>query len=230
MFLEYKVTNYRYSNINQILKQEFKLSGRLINKVISNHLVLLDDTAVDTRSEVKIGNIIKVDLNYEEENDNIVPVKMNLDILFEDDCLLILNKPAGIAVHPSILHFDDSISNGVRYYFDLIGLKKKIRPVNRLDLNTSGIIVFAKNEYIIGTRFHSIVLAIINGQSVLPMIYNEKTEHMLNDLDEQIETLDIKKIIGNDSLEKMLKFQKIDFSNSKNTASEQFEILDQYLS
>ena len=148
MFLEYKVTDYRYSNINQILKQEFKLSGRLINKVISNHLVLLDDTAVDTRSEVKIGNIIKVDLNYEEENDNIVPVKMNLDILFEDDCLLILNKPAGIAVHPSILHFDDSISNGVRYYFDLIGLKKKIRPVNRLDLNTSGIIVFAKNEYI----------------------------------------------------------------------------------
>ena len=89
---------------------------------------------------------------------------------------------------------------------------------------------FAKNEYIIGTRFHSIVLAIINGQSVLPMIYNEKTEHMLNDLDEQIETLDIKEIIGNDSLEKMLKFQKIDFSNSKNTASEQFEILDQYLS
>ena len=84
----------------------------------------------------------------EEENDNIVPVKMNLDILFEDDCLLILGKPAGIAVHPSILHFDDSMSNGVRYYFDLIGLKKKIRPVNRLDLNTSGIIVFAKNEYI----------------------------------------------------------------------------------
>lgn len=148
MFLEYKVTDYRYLNINQILKQEFKLSGRLINKVISSHLVLLDDIAVDTRFEVKIGNIIKVDLNYEEENDNIVPVKMNLDILFEDDCLLILGKPAGIAVHPSILHFDDSMSNGVRYYFDLIGLKKKIRPVNRLDLNTSGIIVFAKNEYI----------------------------------------------------------------------------------
>lgn len=148
MFLEYKVINNNYKNINQILKQEFKLSARLMHKVIINKLALLNNKQIDTRSSINIGDNVKIDLNYEEENDNIVPVKMNLDILFEDDCLLILGKPAGIAVHPSILHFDDSMSNGVRYYFDLIGLKKKIRPVNRLDLNTSGIIVFAKNEYI----------------------------------------------------------------------------------
>lgn len=43
---------------------------------------------------------------------------MELNILYEDDGLLILNKPAGIAVHPSILHFSDSLSNGVRFYFD----------------------------------------------------------------------------------------------------------------
>ena len=62
--------------------------------------------------------------------------------------LLILDKPAGIAVHPSISHYTDSLANGVKYYFDTIGLKRKIRPVNRLDLNTSGLIVFAKNEYV----------------------------------------------------------------------------------
>ena len=60
----------------------------------------------------------------------------------------LLNKPAGIAVHPSILHYTDSLANGVKYYFDKIGLKRKIRPINRLDLNTSGIIIFAKNEYV----------------------------------------------------------------------------------
>ena len=87
-------------------------------------------------------------MNYEEENDNIVPTKMELNILYEDDGLLILNKPAGIAVHPSILHFSDSLSNGVRFYFDSISLKKKIRPVIRLDKDTSGIVIFAKNEYI----------------------------------------------------------------------------------
>lgn len=148
MFLEYKVINNNYKNINQILKQEFKLSARLMHKVIINKLVLLNNKQIDTRSSINIGDNVKIDLNYEEENDNIVPVKMNLDILYEDDCLLIINKPAGIAVHPSILHFEDSLSNGIRFYFDSIGLKKKIRPVNRLDLDTSGIIVFAKNEFV----------------------------------------------------------------------------------
>ena len=51
-------------------------------------------------------------------------------------------------IHPSMDHYKDSLSNGVKYYFNSIGLKRKIRPVNRLDKNTSGIVIFAKNEYI----------------------------------------------------------------------------------
>lgn len=148
MFLEYTVTDTKYKNINQILQNELHLSNRLLHKVISNHLVCLNNIIVDTRSSISIGNIIKVNLDYEEESDNIVPVELNLNIIYEDEWLLILDKPAGIAVHPSILHFDDSLSNGVKFYFNKIGLKKKIRPVNRLDLNTSGLIIFAKNEYI----------------------------------------------------------------------------------
>ena len=73
---------------------------------------------------------------------------MSLEILFEDDYLLIINKPAGYPIHPSMLHFEDSISNGVKYYFNSINLHKKIRPVNRLDKDTSGVVIFAKNEYI----------------------------------------------------------------------------------
>lgn len=73
---------------------------------------------------------------------------MILDILYEDEYLLIVNKPAGIPVHPSLEHFSDSLSNGVKFYFDQNKINKKIRPVNRLDRNTSGIVIFAKNEYI----------------------------------------------------------------------------------
>ena len=54
----------------------------------------------------------------------------------------------GVAIHPSCLHYSDSLSNGIRFYFDEIGLKKKIRPVNRLDSGTSGLVVFAKCEYV----------------------------------------------------------------------------------
>ena len=73
---------------------------------------------------------------------------MDLNIIFEDNSLIIIDKPAGIPVHPSILHFDNSLSNGLAYYFQEKNIKKKIRPVNRLDKDTSGIVVFAKNEYI----------------------------------------------------------------------------------
>lgn len=147
MILEYKVAE-NDKTINEIIKSEFNLSSRLFYKLVHNKRVYLNSTSVDTRQIAKIGDIITIDLNYDEDNSNIVPLKMKLNIIYEDDALLILNKPAGIAVHPSILHYDNSLANGVRFYFDNINLKKKIRPVNRLDFDTSGLIIFAKNEYV----------------------------------------------------------------------------------
>ena len=111
-------------------------------------VIYLNNQICDTRNIANKGDLLSVDLSYDEDNSNVVPTKMNLNIVFEDDAILVLNKPAGISTHPSILHFENSLSNGVKYYFDSIGLHKKIRPVNRLDLNTSGLIIFAKNEYI----------------------------------------------------------------------------------
>lgn len=148
MILKYIVKNNEYTNINQILKQEFNISARLLHKLIINKHVLLNSNIADTRISVKTGDVVTVNLDFEEESENIVPTFMELDIIFEDDAFLILNKPAGIAVHPSILHYENSLSNGVKFYFDSINLKRKIRPVNRLDLNTSGLIIFAKNEYL----------------------------------------------------------------------------------
>lgn len=148
MILEYIVSDKKYKDINQILKQEFQISARLLHKLIIAKHVMLNKTIVDTRSLITIGDVIHVNLDFEDESNNIISTEMNLNIIFEDDALLILNKPAGIAVHPSVLHYKDSLSNGVKFYFDSIGLKRKIRPVNRLDLNTSGLIIFAKNEYV----------------------------------------------------------------------------------
>lgn len=148
MTLQYIVTNINYQNINQILKQEFRISARLQHKLITEKHILLNGAVTDTRSSVSKNDIITVNLDFEEESENIVSTKMKLNIIYEDDALLVLNKPAGVAVHPSILHYEDSLSNGVKFYFESVGLKRKIRPVTRLDLNTSGLIVFAKNEYV----------------------------------------------------------------------------------
>lgn len=171
MLLNYVVSSDKYKNINQILIQEFNLSARLQRKLILSKQIFCNNIFVDTRSLVKVGDIISVNLNFEEDNDNIVPTQIELNIVYEDDCFLILNKPVGIAVHPSMLHYNDSLSNGVKFYFDEINLHKKIRPVNRLDFNTSGLIVFAKNEYVqeclikqmANKEFTKEYLAIVNG-------------------------------------------------------------------
>lgn len=148
MKLEYVVKNNKYKDINQILKQEFNISSRLFNKLIKTNHVFLNNEVVDTRNSVSIGDVINVNLDFEEKSENIASTDIKLNIVYEDDCLLILNKPAGIAVHPSILHYNDTLSNGVEFYFESIHLYRKIRPVNRLDFNTSGLIIFAKNEYV----------------------------------------------------------------------------------
>ena len=147
MKLEYIIENNK-SNINQILQNELSISSRLLYKLIKSQRILLNGNICDTRNHSNVGDTLIVDFNYDEDNSNIVPTEMDLDIIYEDEWLLIVNKPAGVAIHPSILHYSDSLCNGIRFYFDSIGLKKKIRPVNRLDLNTSGLVIFTKCEYI----------------------------------------------------------------------------------
>lgn len=148
MKLKFKVNDNKYFNIKEILKNQFEISERLLAKLKRNQKIFLNNTAAYVSKEVSIGDLIIVDLDFEEETENIIPTEMSLEILYEDEAFLIINKPFGMPVHPSILHFEDSLSNGIKYYFNLKGIHKKIRPVNRLDKDTSGIVVFAKNEYI----------------------------------------------------------------------------------
>lgn len=169
MKLNYKV---KYKQIiNHILQKKLNISSKLLYKLIKQNKILLNNNICDTRDMANIGDNLTIDFSYEEDNINIVPTKMNLSIVYEDEWLLIINKPAGIAIHPSIIHYSDSLCNGVKFYFDSIKLKKKIRPINRLDLNTSGLVIFAKCEYIqeclikqmANNTFKKEYLAICNG-------------------------------------------------------------------
>lgn len=147
MEIKYEVKDSKKS-INDILLTDLKISNRLLYKLIKLNKIFLNNELIDTRKLAHPGDIILIDLNHEEESPNIVPTKMDIDIIYEDDAILAINKPTGIATHPSRMHFDNTLSNGIKFYFDSIGLNKKIRPINRLDLNTSGIVLFAKNEFV----------------------------------------------------------------------------------
>jgi 23S rRNA pseudouridine1911/1915/1917 synthase len=148
MKLSYIVSNNKYENIKQILKEEFAISDRLLLKLKSNQKIYKNGKVASVSSLVEKNDLIEVLMDMQEDNSNIVPTKMDLNIIYEDESMLVVNKPPFTPIHPSRAHFEDSLSNGVAYYFSKIQLQKKIRPVNRLDKDTSGIVIFAKNEYI----------------------------------------------------------------------------------
>ena len=148
MEFEYTIESTNFLNVKDVLKNYFGISSRLLLKLKKNNSVYLNNFICNLNDLVSVGDTVSFCLNYEEDNSNIVATNIPLNIVYEDECLLIINKPPNIAIHPSMQHYDNSLSNGVKYYFNLIGLHKKIRPVNRLDRNTSGLVIFAKNEYV----------------------------------------------------------------------------------
>ena len=149
MKLEYIVTREDIKkNIKDLILSKLNISHRLYTTLKKENCIYINDQNDFIYKNLETGDKITISFDYNEDNSNIIPKKMDLDIAYEDEWLIIINKPSGIPVHPSILHYEDSLSNGVKYYFDSIGLKKKIRPVIRIDKDTSGLVVFAKCEYI----------------------------------------------------------------------------------
>lgn len=130
--------------ISNILRNKLNISSRLLTKLKMNKKILVNDVPVFSSYIVKNGDFITIKINFEEK-DYIVAENIPLDILYEDDYLLAVNKSAGIVVHPSSYHLNGTLANGVKFY---LNNNKKIRPINRLDRDTSGIVLFAKNEYI----------------------------------------------------------------------------------
>ena len=137
-----------YTNLKELIKTQFHISDRLFLKLKREQKIFLNNINTKLWQPLKANDLIEIYIDFKEDNSNIPSTKMNLDIIYEDDAFLIVNKPAGIPVHPSVQHYDCSLSSGIKYYFDTLSLDKKIRPVNRIDKNTSGIVIFAKNEYI----------------------------------------------------------------------------------
>lgn len=149
MKLEYiAVADDANRTVKDILLSRLHISHRLLITLKKENAIFLNDIPTVVYHRINPQDKITVSFDYSEDNSNILPKEFPLDIIYEDDWCLVVNKPPHIPVHPSMLHYEDSLSNGVKFYFDSIGLKKKIRPVNRIDKDTSGLVVFAKNEYV----------------------------------------------------------------------------------
>ncbi|WP_127584150.1 RluA family pseudouridine synthase [Paenibacillus koleovorans] len=134
--------------LKTLLQNRLGVSRKLLSRVKQTEQGLtVNGERVYTTVRVKAGDLVEVRME-EEESDDILPEAMSLDILFEDEHLLVVNKPAGQIVHPTHGHYTGTLANGVVHYWQQQGTRARFRPVHRLDQDTSGALAIAKNPYI----------------------------------------------------------------------------------
>lgn len=132
--------------MKEFLRKKKKISRKLLVRLKKEKSIFLNGEFTYLDRLIKAGDTITL-IMPEEESENVRPQNLPIDIVFEDEDVMVLNKPAGQCVHPSRLHPDGTLANGVAYYWRQQGFKRKFRPVNRLDRDTSGLLIVAKNQF-----------------------------------------------------------------------------------
>ena len=151
----FKKENQRYDLITYISEEEMTLkeilldklnfSVRSLSKMKREQTVLVNKEFKKPSTKIKKGDLIEVKID--EEMANFMPQDLKFDILYDDFDLIMVNKPPFMVVHPTKSHSDNTVANGVTYYINEKKENVKIRFVNRLDMNTSGLVIVAKNAY-----------------------------------------------------------------------------------
>ena len=129
--------------INQILRQNYRFSARFRTKMKYQSLVDLNGTPTPGYKKPGVGDVIGVRLP--EETSDFEPEDIPLDIIYEDDDLILVNKQPGVIVHPTKGHPQHTLANGVMKYMIDSGQSFKVRFANRIDMDTTGIVIVAKN-------------------------------------------------------------------------------------
>lgn len=131
--------------LDQYLVEELGISRSQVLKMIKNDEVLVNGKKMKSGYNVINGDII--DVNHEENND-ILPEKMDLDIVYEDEYLLVVNKPNGMVVHPAPGNYHGTLVNGLLSHGKLSDVNGEFRPgiVHRIDAYTTGLLMVAKTN------------------------------------------------------------------------------------
>ena len=147
--LEWAVTEAQTGqNIHTLLRQSLGLSGTVIKRIKwLEDGILLDGVRAITSQRVRAGQLLSVRVSDPDGPNPMVPTPGPLDIVYEDDDLLVLNKAPGLLVHPGPGHYADTICNFLAYYYQQTGSSAQVHPVQRLDKGTSGLMVVAKHPH-----------------------------------------------------------------------------------
>ena len=134
--------------VDTLLKKHLGLSGTVVRRVKwLPDGIWVDGERVNTRFCPREGQVLSVRLSDPERRSGVVPAPGPLNIVYEDQDLLVLNKAPGVPVHPGPGHFSDTIGNFLLHYYDQTGVEDDFHPVHRLDRGTSGLLAVAKHPH-----------------------------------------------------------------------------------
>ena len=146
--MEIVVNDNNQMRLDKYLMDTQDISRSKIRKMIDNGYILVNNKNVKASYSVKENDVITI-MDY-EENIDIVPQNIPLDIVYEDEYLLVVNKPSGMVVHPAPGNYKDTLVNALMYHCNnnLSSVNGSIRPgiVHRIDADTSGLLLVAKND------------------------------------------------------------------------------------
>lgn len=141
--------------VRYILKQKLKMSSILIRETITKNLIFKNSEICFLKNRVKENDVILVNLDktYNDDELNLAYSKYtlwkhDLDIIYEDEYILCVNKEAGVACHPSMDNTEKTLYQAIIYYYMKKGIKVPVHIVTRLDKNTSGAVLVAKHKYV----------------------------------------------------------------------------------
>ncbi|MCC3669542.1 RluA family pseudouridine synthase [Terrisporobacter mayombei] len=131
--------------LKEVLLDKLNFSVRSLSKMKRYKTVKVNNTYIRPADKINKGDLIEV--RIEEDMADFKPQDLKLSILYDDFDIIMVNKPAFMVVHPTKSHYENTIANGVTHYIMEKDEKVKVRFVNRLDMNTSGLVIVAKNPY-----------------------------------------------------------------------------------
>ena len=147
---EYKVLDENCRLDKYIVEKDNDLSRAIIQKLITEEKILVNGKKTKNSYKVSPGDIVTIEELEPKEDTYLKPQKMDLDVIFEDDDIIIVNKEKGIVVHPGNGNPDGTLANAIleRCKDSLSGIGGTIRPgiVHRIDKDTSGLVIIAKND------------------------------------------------------------------------------------
>ena len=132
--------------LKKVIKAKYHFSSRLMTKIKYQDLLMLNGVPVPGYKTGNTGDTVTVSIP--DEISHFEPQDIPLDIIYEDEDLLVINKQPGVTCHPTKGHKDQTIANGAMKYMQDTGQSFKIRFINRLDMDTSGILLLGKNSFV----------------------------------------------------------------------------------